>query len=293
MLDQLQFLSSKINVTGSESDLTQAIASLLLPSSAPCEFNLLHSLTIPASTLDPRKIMVSLGVDVSGLICLNRENNRISLAQTGNYSLKDLKGMELLSSKGEKLIIPEDITDEKSIDFESSQVEFGDTLKPTSTFREENGMLVGRFSSRYLLLQAVIQNVLKNKNRRFITHFSAQQESRAESEKNATLQYQPKASVLINSVESNSSHILLAVREGKHFSDESLVQLVMESGVETERICLDSAVTKSASLSSCNGYTPTITLLLPTKNKNQREETASIPLCSSMIQIVNYLAEHI
>ena len=237
--------------------------------------------------------MISFGSDVPGFLCLDSENQSIALAQTGNFALKEIKGMNLISSNGSEVTIPEDVKDEKLIEFENSEVSFGDCLKPKSEFHQDNNSLSGWFASRYLIIHQLIDFINTARKDNMIFHFNAQSESRAEGEKNAALKFKPSVSIHINTVESDSEKILIAVRDGKNFSDEALMKLVETSEIPTKRICLETPVSKSILVSSCNGGTPTLTLILPVKNKNKFDETISVSVSEDLIRILDYLSDRL
>ena len=171
----------------------------------------------------PIDTLIAVGVDVCGLISLCVKKDRAYLSKLGNFSLDPKKDWKVRDEDGKSYPLEFDPDDEKRLWIKKSGVRLGDifTLVDGIVLKEKS--LCGVFAERFACIRILMELASIENSGRFTFCFYTGSESRAPRLSNIARRLRPKQIVILSPLESSVSSPTVAIREGKAFSDESLL----------------------------------------------------------------------
>lgn len=290
MFNSILPLSSLMNATGNETELLSAIEKEAINYNLDYNYDDIGNLTIrlPGKGVKKKKILISCTVDVYGFICLATDKGKCFLASTRNLDTKRTDKFMLVSETKKQYRVSMDKNDNYFV--RSKVLKVGDYLKEQVQYKTDKNLVSGKFIGKYALIYALTCLFQEKPENDIVLCFAVKGESNCPSQANAAGHQRPDFALLIGTAPSNSKFPLIVLKDGKIFSDPSLVEKAKSRRVKTQDYVSDSknAVTKAESIVSCASI-PTLTLALPCRNLIESQESIEISTCKKLIDLIRSL----
>lgn len=290
MIDSILALSKNANATGNEKELLAAIEDEAKKHNLQCKYDALGSLIVKISGTEKsqKNVFISCTVDVYGFVCLAVDKDKCFLASTFNSDAKKLENRKLISET--KKTYKVSVDKNENIFVCSKSLKIGNFLKEQIQYKKKEHRIIGKFSAKYALIHTLICMFKVRPKHDIIIYFAVQGESACCSQANAVYDLKPDFALLLGATESNAKAPLIVLKDGKIFSDPSLVKTAKSNKIKTSDYISDSkqSITKAESILSHTGV-PTLTLALPCNCLMEENEEFNIGTCEKLISLLQSL----
>ena len=293
MINELQTLSSYMNVTGAEAALARHIARVFRTSGIKSEIdncgNVIARFSDGASSDRKEKTLLCTPLDNPGFLSLYLEGTVSYLTPTEKAlsSRKDCK--IVLDEKNEKHLLKKSKYSKPPFCVDLPNARLGQAFRLPSDLSRQDRFLSGRYVSRYALIQIMIDLVLEKQARNTVFCFSTGFHSLASSEANFVFREKFQNVVLLGYVEEKTEKPVVMVKNGKQFSSPYLLEKAVSCG-KTYKIPLyfkaDDKPCSCAESVSCAGTCEIATLALPCRDAGSEKERVAE---SSVLDLKNLL----
>ncbi len=274
MIDRIKALASFMNVTAAESDLSEHLYEFFLKKGFSVDLDQNGSVVvrIPGLAKEKRKIMVCTPIDISGYICLYRENKTSFLTKTK----KDLQcaPKTLLNNKGEKFTVKESKYDKNEVSIVHQSGLIGDVYRTIPFFEETNRCISGENAARYALIDLLTELSSIKPQNDVLLSFTTGFYSFGTSEANITFCEKPDDVFMLGFSEDSDRYPLLYVKNGKNFASNSLLSKAQNTAkklnLKLKLKVSETEATKEASVLSAS-FCEVVSLGLPYKKEKAKE----------------------
>jgi len=285
LLEAMQLLSRKMNVTGSEEEII-AFLKEELSEVGDVFVDPMGSLVVTVGKDRPseKSVMVCTTVDVPGFLCLYSEKGESVLVPTSPLKADAVQNQAIISDKGTRIRLPETLKDTNEISVKTSNISLGNVFQFDEGIHREETLFRGFYASKYALI-SILSTLAKETMKDQVSFcFCTQGESRAKSEANLIQRLKPDVVLFLTDMESTEKSPLLLIKDGAAISDPALRQRILSQRTKTIPTVTEKAVSKMESCLLPNRRA--LALALPTVKRGTHTQEVSQVACKHLYRLV-------
>ncbi len=224
-------------------------------------------------------IMIAVPLDVPGFLALHCDLKKAHLAKTGTLNDEDIMGESISNENGAIFSLEHEKDSKEEIFVTGENIRIGDSFQLSSKLKITAGRVSGWFSSRLALLSMLLSLSNQVFYHRVLFAFVGSSATRATKEINLIRRFQPDHLILLGSMEKSTNDPIILAKDGRAFSDSKLLSKI-------QRLCQDEKIRHSSVVSAqettkltsvvSETSIPVLSLALPCKNKDKKNESFSI-----------------
>lgn len=288
MIRILNLLSSKMNVTGAEKELSGFIFDYFKDLGFEPEYDLLGNLIVRENKKSRNSLMICCPLDNPGFLALYTEKSKSFLAPTdksleNDKTIKELidKSLSVYPCKTKKEFDPFKI-------IQKNEPILGEPFRLNTSLEVKDEKIIGKFASRYVLIYVLMKLADYIKEKDVALCFTTGFHSYSKSEKCLVNNLHPENLILLGSTDENE--VVFLRKDGKVFSDAALKEQIfkiskfckipLKESVYSEPITKLESVIIPMQINKAS-------LAIPCQNKGKTNESVQISKIENLIELLS------
>ena len=276
-LDSLKELAGVFSFTGCEGALSEKIKNELSARGLFTEIDPLGNLFVSKSRGEVKRAFI-VPLDTPGFLTVVHKENETRLLPAGVQKADEAVGESVVFRNGGVFTVQTSKKESPSFQdlfIQAPCLPVGTPCRIKPRIEERNSLFIGRFSSAYILMRLMMNLSPSMRDGDAVLFAAESRHARAAFAYNAAKRYAFQSAVMLGAAENKGESVLLAVKDGGHFSDPVLIEEITSAAkrekIPLERCLIGKNKTKAENV-ACLGI-PVCSLFLPCVNRDQKKES--------------------